>query len=298
MGAISWRWGFSWRRREWRTTDATTTWALSKSTFSVARQLADTAVSAPLQSLTVARSDRVLSFAAELSSAAVPRAPAMGAPIVVTFDEPPPLGITWTMHRPDDSQQMHAIIESIHPGTAAATKPELRVGLHLCAVGGTQVAGDEAPPEGLSLQQVTDMLRHAARPVTLTLTEPPRAGRSSAILEDVPLVKKQTRASARDFRSAVDDMMQSAGISREEARAALEARGFLFDPYAQDAASPDNTLQLGAQTHSKRAAGGGGIAACCSTPAKSAAHGQVMVTWLLVGPIAGIKDTYWKPTQH
>jgi Ca2+-binding EF-hand superfamily protein len=209
----------------------------------------------------------------ELSSAAVPRAPAMGAPIVVTFDEPPPLGITWTMHRPDDSQQMHAIIESIHPGTAAATKPELRVGLHLCAVGGTQVAGDEAPPEGLSLQQVTDMLRHAARPVTLTLTEPPRAGRSSAILEDVPLVKKQTRASARDFRSAVDDMMQSAGISREEARAALEARGFLFDPYAQDAASPDNTLQLGAQTHSKRAAGGGGIAACCSTPAKSAAHG-------------------------
>jgi hypothetical protein len=48
MGAISWRWGFSWRRREWRTTDATTTWALSKSTFSVARQLADTAVSAPL----------------------------------------------------------------------------------------------------------------------------------------------------------------------------------------------------------------------------------------------------------
>ena len=196
---------------------------------------------------------------------------AMAAPIVVRFDEPPPLGITWQLAR-EEGGGTCATIETIHAGTPAASKPGLRAGMRLLDVDGTPVAGDAAPP-GLSPEQVTDLLRSpafAARPLTLTLREASPRLVGGQTVPDGTQLAKPTWATAREFHAAVGDVMQSAGVSRGEARAALHAHGLMLD--TESVSSPENagnTLRLGPQTSKRRK---GGVAACCSNPSKSAAH--------------------------
>ena len=52
--------------------------------------------------------------------------------ITVRFDEPPPLGITWEFAKQDaGAGGTIARIETIHAGTPAASKGELRAGLQV-----------------------------------------------------------------------------------------------------------------------------------------------------------------------
>ena len=92
--------------------------------------------------------------------------------VVVVFDEPPPLGIRWHVNKLEGE----LAIEKIRPGTAAASKPELEVGLMLTHIGDVNVEDVALKwpdiPLGDAVKQVTNMLRDAARPVTLTLKRP------------------------------------------------------------------------------------------------------------------------------
>ena len=92
--------------------------------------------------------------------------------VVVVFDEPPPLGITWKVNEEEGEME----IEKIRPGTAAADKPELELGLMLTHINEDNVEDvDQKWPDMPltdAMKQVTNMLRDAARPVTLTLKHP------------------------------------------------------------------------------------------------------------------------------
>eukprot|EP01045_Picozoa_sp_COSAG04_P019037 COSAG04_NODE_1810_length_5515_cov_6.783419_6_plen_454_part_00 len=91
--------------------------------------------------------------------------------VTVTFDEPPPLGITWKVNEKEGK----LTIEKIRPGTAATSKPELELGLMLTHINDDNVGDvDEkwpGMPRTVAMMRVTNMLRDAGRPVTLTLTK-------------------------------------------------------------------------------------------------------------------------------
>ncbi len=53
------------------------------------------------------------------------------ATITVVFEEPPPLGITWEFGTQNQGGGVIATIETIHAGTPAASKGELRAGLQV-----------------------------------------------------------------------------------------------------------------------------------------------------------------------
>ena len=101
---------------------------------------------------------------AEMMGSPEQHPPGGDGPVEVTFADRGVLGITWTLALDVDNGVVGTLVERIKEGSAASAKPQLRKGQQLCAVGATRV-------DGLSLTDVAELLKSAARPVTLELQE-------------------------------------------------------------------------------------------------------------------------------